>query len=98
MTNFSKLVSLTALASLSSAALAQPSAPITMKHDGVVYTYLVDQNGARKTISGTSSKDNIPFVLYVSKHSVSGTIEGNTVSFPLKSVKRLRGVVDVASR
>lgn len=98
MTNFSKFISFVALGSLSTAALAAPSAPVTMKHDGVVYTYTAEQKGALRTIRGTSSKDNLPFVLYVSKHSVSGTIEGNAVSFPLKSVKRITGIVEVATR
>ena len=102
MIKFSTFLAAGILAMNATVAMAAPStttvATTTMEHQGVRYTYTVEQNGEGRTIRGTTNTSSKPFVLYVSKRTVTGTVDGNPVEFSLRDVKRLRGVVEVAAR
>jgi hypothetical protein len=97
MIKFSTILAAGILALNATVAMAAPDVT-TMEHQGVRYTYTVEQNGEGRTIRGTTNTSTKPFVLYVSKRTVTGTIDGNPVEFSLRDVKRLRGVVEVAAR
>ena len=97
MIKFSTILAAGILALNATVAMAAP-APTTLEHQGVRYTYTVEQNGEGRTIRGTTNTSSKPFVLYVSKRTVTGTVDGNPVEFSLRDVKRLRGVVEVAAR
>lgn len=77
------------------AALAEPSAPISFDHQGYSYTYTVDQKADTRIIRGVVTNTGKPFTLYVAKSRVSGFVDGQPVSFPLSAVKPLHGTVDV---
>jgi hypothetical protein len=72
---------------------AEETAPISFRHDGVTYTYTVEQTGDRRILRGVSSESRTPFVLNVGKRRVSGTVDGSDVTFSLNSVKRVKGIV-----
>jgi hypothetical protein len=98
MTRFVTVLAAAAVALTSTAGFAETSAPVTMTHKGVDYTYTVEAKANSRIIRGTTTASNKPFVLYVNKRTVSGTVDGNAISFPLNSVKRLTGIVEVATR
>jgi hypothetical protein len=98
MIKFVSIAAAAIFALTSTAAFADPSAPVTLKHNGISYTYTVEGTGNSRIIRGTTNLSNKPFILYVSNRTVSGTVDGESVSFPLRSVKPLKGDVEVAAR
>ncbi|MFM9853293.1 MAG: hypothetical protein ACKVOJ_10890 [Sphingomonadaceae bacterium] len=98
MTKFATTIAAAIFALTSTVAFAETPAPVTMKHKGVEYTYTVEATANSRIIRGTASDSAKPFVLYVNKRTVSGTVDGNDVSFPLRAVKKLTGIVEVAAR
>ncbi len=74
---------------------AETSAPVSFTHAGVLYTYTVEQTGEHKVLRGHAGASREPFVLNVGNNWVDGTVDGSTVSFSLKSVKHMRGIVRV---
>ncbi len=76
-------------------ASAGSSAPATFTHDGVVYTYTVEQQSNHRVLRGHSGASRTPFVLTLGKSWVDGTVGDSAVSFSLKSVKPVRGIVRV---
>ncbi len=73
-------------------------APVTIEHDGSRYTYTVTQKNGLRIIRGQEEKSFDKFTLYVGRYMVTGTYGNADVSFPLKSVKPLTGIVQIASR
>jgi hypothetical protein len=95
MNRFFSIAAATALLSLPTIASAEKSAPITITHDGHSYSYTVEYKGDSRIIRGAEVASGEPFTLYVGKVWVGGTVNGQAVSFPLSSVKPLKGVVTV---
>jgi hypothetical protein len=98
MIKFATIFAAATLAISSTAAFAEVSAPVTLTHKGVSYTYTVEAKDDVKIIRGTTNLSNKPFVLYVNNRMVTGKVEGSDVSFPLRAVKPLKGVFEVAAR
>ena len=69
-----------------------PAVADTVVDDGVTYTYDVAEHGSARIITGTDSAAR-PFVLRVSRGWVNGSVDGKTVSFSLRDVKRLDAAV-----
>jgi hypothetical protein len=67
-------------------------------HQGSRYTYTVSEKNGVRTIRGEVGKAHTPYVLLVTGKRVSGTFNGNAVSFPLSSVRVRKGIVEVAVR
>jgi hypothetical protein len=84
-----------ALAVVPAIAHAETSAPASFTHEGVLYTYTVEQTGANKVLRGHAGTSREPFVLNVGKSWVDGTVAGSPVAFSLKSVKHVQGIVQV---
>jgi hypothetical protein len=74
-------------------AYAEPSEPVSFRHDGETYTYTAEQVGAKKVLRGKVGTSNAPFELTIDSRRVEGTVNGSPVSFSLKSVRRVRGIV-----
>ncbi len=83
------------LAIIPAIANAEPSEPVSFRHSGQLYTYTTEQVGETRVLRGEAGAGRDPFVLTVGKSWVSGTVNGSPVSFSLKSVKRIRGIVTV---
>jgi hypothetical protein len=95
MTKLFSNIAAIALVAIPAAAHAEQSEPVSFTHDGVSYTYTVEQTGERKVLRGHAGTNREPFVLNVGKSWVNGTANGSDVSFSLKSVKRIKGIVTV---
>lgn len=95
MTKLFSNIAAIALIAIPAAAHAEQSEPITFSHDGVTYTYTVEQVGEKKVLRGHAGTSREPFVLNVGKSWVNGSTNGRDVSFSLKSVKRIKGIVAV---
>jgi hypothetical protein len=95
MNKFFSIASTATLLLSPALANAEPVAPITISHDGHTYTYTVEHKGASRVIRGTEVATGEPFTLYVGKVWVGGTANGQSVSFPLSSIKPLKGIVTV---
>ena len=81
--------------------LALEEAPKTMQfvHEGVDYDYKVQENAdGSRTLKGTANGGRDSFVLHVKGKRVSGTMNGQPVSFSTKSlVKITPATVQIAS-
>jgi hypothetical protein len=87
------------LALVPAAASAETSAPKTIEYQGSRYTYTVtEKSDGVRILRGMEEKSFSPFVLTVTKKRVTGTVNGNPVSFSLRSVKPIKGTVEVATR
>jgi hypothetical protein len=84
-----------ALALVPSLANAEEAAPVSFTYDGQVYTYTIEQAGGKRVLRGVVGRAGERFVLNVGKHWVDGTVDGRPISFSLKSVKRIKGIVTV---
>jgi hypothetical protein len=82
-----------ALVLIPAIAHADASEPVSFRHEGQTYTYTAEQVGNKKVLRGHMGPSNEPFVLNVANRWVTGTVNGSPVSFSLKSVKRVRGIV-----
>ncbi len=74
---------------------AEPSEPVSFRYAGETYIYTVEQVGDKRVLRGTVGVRREPFVLNVGKRWVNGTSNGSEVSFSLKSVKPVSGIVTV---
>lgn len=92
------VVAAVATASFSSVAMSAPAETQTFVHDGVTYTYSVEQKANSRVLRGTSGKSGEPFVLYVTDRKITGTVNGRYVSFLPSEVKPLVKNMQVASR
>jgi hypothetical protein len=95
MTKVYTILAAAALTFLPSLANAEAAAPVSFIYGGQTYTYTVEQDGSKQVLRGVVGKSKEPFVLNVGKHWVDGTVDGRPVSFSLKSVKRIKGIVTV---
>jgi hypothetical protein len=98
MLKFALILSATALTTIPARAETVVTAPVTIEHDGSRYTYTVTQKKYTRVINGMEEKSLKHFNLHVGKYMVYGTYDGTEVSFPLKSVKPMTGIVQIASR
>jgi hypothetical protein len=87
-----------ATAGISSAAISVPNETQAFVHDGVTYTYTVEQKANSRVLRGIAGKSGEPFVLYVSDRKITGTVNGHYVSFKPSEVKPLVPNTQVASR
>lgn len=92
------IVASLATVGISSAAISAPAETQTFVHDGVTYTYSVEQKANSRVLRGTAGKSGEPFVLYVTDRKISGTVNGRYVSFTPSDVKPLVKNTQVASR
>jgi len=85
-----------AAAAVSTPVLAAESDVTTFKHEGVEYSYAVEDAGDKQIVTGKSST-GAPFRLIVGEKRVSGTYNGQRISFARSEVSPLAPVV-VAGR
>jgi hypothetical protein len=92
------ILSAAALILIPTVAAAEAPTPVSFKYDGERYTYTAVEKDGVRVIEGVIEKGSKPFKLVVGKRLVTGTVDGNPVSFALKEVKMRKGIVEVASR
>ncbi len=95
MTKIFKTIAAITTAFIPVIAHAETSEPHSFAYRGETYTYTTEQVGDKKVLRGQVIDTRAPFELRVGDKWVEGTVNGNPVSFPLKSVQRLRGIVTV---
>jgi hypothetical protein len=95
MTKLNTTLAACALALAPAVAHGETTAPTTFEYAGQAYTYTTEQVGEKQVLRGHTGPSREPFVLTVGKRWVEGTVNGNPVSFSLKSVKHLKGIVVV---
>lgn len=84
-------------AGLPAAASADTSSPVErFSHEGVTYSYVVTPTSYGQLIEGTA--DTRSFALKVRQSKVTGTFNGQPVSFKLSEVPAVVGIVEVALR
>lgn len=70
-------------------ALMTPALAETVTHEGVTYTYTVDNSSAAQLITGTDSRGG-EFSLRVKNGWVEGVVNGRSVSFSTRDVVRTK--------
>jgi hypothetical protein len=81
-------------------AITTPALAESFVHQGITYSYSVEQRGNLRVISGEDSQHRA-YTLRVSKNWVDGTVDGSPVSFSIRDVVRLKPevtVTEVAAR
>lgn len=77
---------------------AEDAQPKVFEYAGARYVYTVTKAGSGVTLKGWEDVSHTPFKLNIGKIRVTGTFGDTTVSFWRKSVKPLKGTVEVAAR
>jgi hypothetical protein len=95
MTKLISAIAALTLAIVPAAAQAEESAPVSFEYAGQTYTYTTEYVGKTRVLRGEVGPRKERFTLRVGKHWVDGTMNGDAVSFPLSTVRPLKGVVVV---
>ena len=72
----------------------------TFKHEGVTYTYTVEQVGSRQHVKGRAYPNGEQFSLYIQDNSVSGRYNGSAVRFDVPDAQTVKAEAgqEIASR
>lgn len=97
MIKFAIATAAIALAALPTYAAAKDLETRSFRFRGELYTFTVEQNGNQRVLRGDRGNGREPFVLTVGERWVNGTVNGQPVSFSLRSVRPSKGIVVIDS-